>query len=228
MNERICATTLYYVDSENITTSSLSFRMQTDDYVDEKYSVGQDGFHWLEQVHGTELKAGGDIPCIQNYGSVETPQGRLLAFPNVFQHSVSSFRLIDPGKPGHRRFIALWLVDPHVRIISTANVPPQQQDWWVESLLGRTAESRQAALSKLPVEVVQLLKEKGLLDADAQTEAPPKLPTELVDVVRSYFDAPMSNEQAKAHREQLMKERTAFQSTADDNWHGRTYNFCGH
>lgn len=26
----------------------------------------------------------------------------------------------------------LWLIDPHRRIISTANVPPQQRDWWPE------------------------------------------------------------------------------------------------
>jgi len=30
MNERIVATALYYVDSDNVTPSSLSFRMQTD------------------------------------------------------------------------------------------------------------------------------------------------------------------------------------------------------
>lgn len=48
------------------------------------------------------------------------------------QHCVSPFRLEDPTKPGHRRFIALWLIDPHVRVVSTANVPPQQKDWWIE------------------------------------------------------------------------------------------------
>ena len=52
----------------------------------------------------------------------------------VSQHRVSSFRLKDATKPGHRRFLALWLVDPHERIVSTANVPPQQKDWWTESL----------------------------------------------------------------------------------------------
>jgi hypothetical protein len=29
--------------------------------------------------------------------------------------------------------LALWLVDPHERIVSTANVPPQQKDWWTEA-----------------------------------------------------------------------------------------------
>jgi hypothetical protein len=83
MNEHICATALYYLDSENITTSQLSFRMQTDAYLNdhEAYQVEQDQYFWLERVHGTDL--GDNGPCLQDYGSVETPQGRFLAFPNV-------------------------------------------------------------------------------------------------------------------------------------------------
>ncbi|KAF5602401.1 uncharacterized protein FSUBG_7708 [Fusarium subglutinans] len=71
--------------------------------------------------------------CTQNYGDVDTPEGHLLAFPNVFQHGISSFKLHDPTKPGHRHFIDLWLADPHRRILSTANVPPQQKDRWTGS-----------------------------------------------------------------------------------------------
>jgi hypothetical protein len=81
MNEHICATALYYLDSENITSSSLSFRMQTSAYLDDTIQVGQERYSWLEQVYGTGL--GGTSPCLQNYGSVKTPEGRLLAFPNV-------------------------------------------------------------------------------------------------------------------------------------------------
>lgn len=82
MNEHICATALYYLDSENISPSSLSFRMQTSAYMEEEYSVGQDAYHWMEDIYGTGLGGRSD-PCLQNYGSVETQQGRLLAFPNV-------------------------------------------------------------------------------------------------------------------------------------------------
>jgi hypothetical protein len=83
MNEHICGTALYYVDCENVTSSSLSFRMQTSGEInDEEYLVGQDSFHWLESVYGTALGPG-NSPTLQNYGSVETRQGRLLAFPNV-------------------------------------------------------------------------------------------------------------------------------------------------
>ncbi|KAJ4264300.1 hypothetical protein NW762_005496 [Fusarium torreyae] len=132
MNEKIAATALYYFDSENVTPSRLAFRMQTSSYLNDKIRTNQDEYNYVERVYGTLLgpSQGPSGSCTQSYGDVETRQGRLLAFPNVFQHRVSSFRLQDPTKPGHRRFIALWLVDPHTRITSTANVPPQQKDWW--------------------------------------------------------------------------------------------------
>ena len=85
MNERICATALYYLDSENITDSSFSFRMQTSrDRHQDEFDVGQDAYHWLESIYATELgNLGGRGSCLQNYGTVLTPQGRVLAFPNT-------------------------------------------------------------------------------------------------------------------------------------------------
>lgn len=84
MNEHIAGTALYYLDSENVTDTSLSFRMQTSISMEDEdtYAVGQDAYTWMESVFGTTL--GGDgSPCLQNYGTVQTRQGRLLAFPNV-------------------------------------------------------------------------------------------------------------------------------------------------
>ncbi|CAO2652066.1 Nn.00g003490.m01.CDS01 [Neocucurbitaria sp. VM-36] len=232
MNEHICATALYYLDSENITNSSLSFRMQTSAYMndDKGYDVGQDAYHWMEQIYGTSLGVG-NSPCLQNYGSVETRQGRLLAFPNVFQHRVSPFRLIDPTKPGHRRFIALWLVDPTKRIISTANIPPQQMTWYVDSLLGSKPTARTEALSKLPPELVALLAQHGVSGAESTETG--KLPAELMDMVKQYFEEgkealPMSVEEAREHRAKLMKERSAFQETAESGWQEHSYSFCEH
>jgi hypothetical protein len=85
MNEHICATALFYLDSENITPSNLSFRMQTSNYQDELQEItGQNEYNWLERVYGTELGPSLESsPCLQHYGSAETRQGRLLAFPNV-------------------------------------------------------------------------------------------------------------------------------------------------
>lgn len=86
MNERIYATALFYLDSENVTPSHLSFRMQTTyDQEELQLIAGQDQYTWLERVYGTQLGPSGlgSNACLQHYGSTETRQGRLLAFPNV-------------------------------------------------------------------------------------------------------------------------------------------------
>jgi hypothetical protein len=46
----------------------------------------------------------------------------------MLQHRVR-MRLKDPSKPGHLTALNIMLVDPNIRIISTANVPPQRLDW---------------------------------------------------------------------------------------------------
>jgi hypothetical protein len=148
------------------------------------------------------------------------------------QHKVSPFALVDPTKPGHRRFIALWLVDPNKRIISTANVPPQQQDWWVNAIFGDTPQSRDAVMAKLPAEVVSLLKESGVPATKSATEAG-TLPLELMDMIREHFNAdvatlPMGLEEAKKHRKKLMEVRGAFVKTAENGWQEHTYSFCEH
>lgn len=123
------------------------------------------------------------------------------------------------------------------RIISTANVPPQQMSWYLDSLLGDVPESRKEALSKLPAELVTLLQEKGtsavVPEADTVPAENAKLPEELMDMVREHFDAdghtmPMGVEEAKEHRLALMQERGAFQRSTEQEWQESSYNFCEH
>ncbi|KAJ4015533.1 hypothetical protein NW752_006993 [Fusarium irregulare] len=224
MNEHIVGTALYYLDSENVTPSSLKFRMQTaQDQYRFQDKVGQDSFSWMERVYGTQMQGGS---CLQQYGSVETKEGRLLAFPNVFHHRVSPFELQDKTKPGHRRFIALWLVDPHTRIINTGNVPPQQRDWWLERAFGNLeAEKIFHPVAKLVSEAAP--DHPGL---QAALEHGTPLPQELMDMVRSEATSslPMSLAEAKEHRLKLMEERTKFQSKAEQNWSSVEYSFCEH
>ncbi|PGH14080.1 hypothetical protein AJ80_06084 [Polytolypa hystricis UAMH7299] len=234
MNERICATALYYLDSENVTPSHLSFRMQTSSYQDDLQDItGQDAYNWLERVYGTALGPAFDVTnaCLQSYGSVETQQGRLLAFPNTFQHRVSPFKLQDPTKPGHRRFIALWLVDPHQRIVSTANVPPQQLDWWAEAVFG-TAE--QAKLGEMPPGIFELLLEKGLyrkFPNNSFNRTRHNLPPEILDMVRKEGIMPkglISAEEARQHQLELINIRSRFHKTSEDEWEAAEYSFCEH
>ncbi|MDV5149572.1 DUF4246 domain-containing protein [Streptomyces sp. SBC-4] len=117
LNERIVSTGIYYWDSENITESRLSFRAALDD---PHYEQNDD--NGLRDVYGLE----NEDALNQLLGSASTPAGRCLAFPNVLQHRVGDFRLTDPTRPGHRKILAFFLVDPSERIVSTSDVPPQQ------------------------------------------------------------------------------------------------------
>lgn len=80
----------------------------------------------MEEIFGTA----NEETTVMELGSVVTRAGRLLTFPNVVQHRVNPFKLADPSKPGHRKILAMFLVDPHIRILSTSKVPPQRADWW--------------------------------------------------------------------------------------------------
>lgn len=103
-------------------------------------------------------------PSIQDLGGIETKEGRLLTFPNVLQHRVSPFRLADPTKSGHRKVVALFLVDPNIKIISTAHVPCQQKEWWGESIMastsGRVCSTSTPTLSTIPVELQDCILEQ--------------------------------------------------------------------
>lgn len=89
----------------------------------------------------------GGRPKIQDLGDVVTKQGRMVVFPNVLQHQVQPFELADKTRPGHRKIVALFLVDPAVRVPSTATVPPQQESW----------RERSALEARLPREVSQMV-----------------------------------------------------------------------
>ena len=70
----------------------------------------------------------GEALC-QSRGLCTTPEGRCLAWPNTLQHQVQPFELQDPSKPGHRKILCFFLVDPNKRVPSTLSCPPQQADW---------------------------------------------------------------------------------------------------
>ncbi|KAF8993778.1 hypothetical protein BDQ17DRAFT_1367889 [Cyathus striatus] len=141
LNEHIVSTALYYYSNENITMSKLAFRQQCEEHIDVSYE--QNDHQWFNDVYGLENYG----PAVQVLGGVKTSEGRLLAFPNVLQHQVQPFKLTDPTKPGHRKIVALFLVDPNFKVISTANIPCQRKDWWQEQL------EAGKALEKLPAEL---------------------------------------------------------------------------
>ena len=86
-------------------------------------------------------------PC----GSVETREGRCIAFPNIYQHRVSPFELVDRTKPGHRKILALFLVHPNLWIPSSSSIPMQQAFLVQEGL--KTSSLR----TKLPAEILDMI-----------------------------------------------------------------------
>ncbi|KAH9894735.1 hypothetical protein C8Q73DRAFT_745225 [Cubamyces lactineus] len=148
-NERIVATGLYYYSSENITESRLGFRATAGE--------GGDGGVWMsyEQSDYTGWYtaygfAGGDS-LNQEIGHIVAEEDKCIAFPNIFQHRVDGFELADPSKPGHRKILCFFLVDPLVKIHSTSDIPPQQADWSMDEMV------RAPALMNLPVELFDMV-----------------------------------------------------------------------
>ncbi|KAJ5971678.1 uncharacterized protein N7479_001596 [Penicillium vulpinum] len=68
--------------------------------------------------------------ALQTIGSIPISRnGQFLAWPNTLRSKAEPFSLADTSQPGYLRFATLWLVDPHYRICSTQNVPPQDPSW---------------------------------------------------------------------------------------------------
>lgn len=170
-NERIIATGIYYYDVENITESKLSFREQLEELV--SYEQGDRG--------GAEMAYGvvDEEKSSQEIGYVVAEQGRCLVFPNIYQHKVSGFRLKDPSKPGHRKILAFFFIDPSTTIPSTEYVPPQQQDWWAERVMDISNANKLSALPDL-----------------------------VKDNILKYVKFPIPLKEAKKTRLELMEERT--------------------
>ncbi|KAF8061697.1 hypothetical protein FPV67DRAFT_292644 [Lyophyllum atratum] len=194
LNEHICASAMYYYDKANITPSHLAFRQQSSTGLSQFQlpGINELGEHeeWLMKVFGCDFDDSG----IQEVGTVDTLEGRLLVWPNILQHRANPFQLADLTKPGHQKILALYLVDPNIRVISTANVPCQRRDWW--SNLIRQGDS---AITTLPIEIQDL-------------------------IFREAEEFPIGLEEAKDLRIRLLEERTSFEGRHDEAFnHGEFF-----
>ncbi|KAK7431822.1 hypothetical protein QQZ08_001763 [Neonectria magnoliae] len=193
LNEHICATALYYYDCDNITECRLDFRTPGNrESLSEDLGYEQDDHDSISRTFAIRSRD----DTLQDIGSVVTKADRMLFFPNVYQHHISPFELADKSRPGHRKILALFLVDPALSVLSTANVPPQQLHWW--------------AKSALPADTVG------------------KLPPEVTAMVLNSMDFPISENEAKRLREELISERTVLQERTNDNLRKVEWSFCEH
>ncbi|KAJ6634204.1 hypothetical protein Bhyg_17384, partial [Pseudolycoriella hygida] len=133
-NERIVASAIYFYSSENITESRINFRKATCKSDVAKKAGGlydfEDDFH-------------------QYAGSIITQQGRCIAFPNTLQQMIVPFGLEDSTRNGHSKILAFFLVDPTVEIMSTSNVPPQQEYWYEDDFDKELSTLSTEALNKI-------------------------------------------------------------------------------
>lgn len=207
LNEHIVAVTVFPYDVLNVTGAKISFRQETPipeefyRYAEERFTPGCRRYpderdyrplHRYGKSAGMEIQAISEILGIkcrnllydwhwdrtwQKKGSVATPQGRLVTFPNVLEHRINRFKLVNPLVPGHYRAVKLYLVDPHYRICSTRNVPPQQHHWWAQEVTTKVFYKNTA------------------------------LPQELIDeVIKGTEDWPMGLQEATQHRFEMIKE----------------------
>ncbi|KAF7328861.1 hypothetical protein MVEN_02515800 [Mycena venus] len=147
-NERIVASGIYYYDEEN--SRNLNFRSV----------LPLGSYPVMRKMTMTRQPVPSDDPLVQDIGSVATKSGRALFWPNLFQHCVSPFKLADPSKPGYRKSIAVFLVDPTKDpIVSATDVPPQQAEWAGEALEEACADPA-SLLGALPQELRDLVKDQ--------------------------------------------------------------------
>ncbi|KAI0737515.1 hypothetical protein C8Q80DRAFT_1114990 [Daedaleopsis nitida] len=147
-NERIVATGLYYYACENITESRLDFRAVVGDEDAASELPYQQSDH---RGYVIAYGFGTDHFLNQRLGHVVAEEDKCIAFPNIYQHRVDAFELADPSKPGYRKILCFFLVNPDVEILSTTVVPPQQADWSINEL------EKSAALGKLPQELFDMV-----------------------------------------------------------------------
>ena len=152
-HEHIVATCVYILDRDAaLEGGELRFKRA--------YTVEEAGrlFWNIDQCRPRAIDrmvAEGTVPV----GSLATPAGRLLVFPNSHIHKLSTLSLADGASEGRRRVIVFWLVDPSVQIPSTAEVPLQQGTISHEEALAirlELMEERKRHKQTLNVRVVSL------------------------------------------------------------------------
>jgi hypothetical protein len=145
-NEHICASAFLTYDHDNVGDSYMEFRnmAETDTLTEVEHE--QNDFIWLRQVFGLE----NGEPAIQCPGTIRAMPGRCIMYPSTVQHRFTRFELQDKSKPGFARALVFFLVDPNIRIISTANIPPQRLDWTIG--IPETGDNLREAMAKLALD----------------------------------------------------------------------------
>ncbi|KAK6522407.1 hypothetical protein TWF281_002969 [Arthrobotrys megalospora] len=215
-NERIVSTGIYYYSQENITESKLAFRKEVglgkpdeyewlgDEFDDEE---GNETWRWnnKDAPREQDWEIQYDMNILdqpnQDLGAVETKENRAIAFPNIFQHKVQPFELIDKSKAGYRKILVFFLCDPTSghNIPTTKTVAPQQP------------EPRE--------ELIQILNNGPVGN----------LPPEIYQSIMGQLPPVISKEEALENRRKLMMERGRITRKSGERLGRSTsYHLCEH
>jgi hypothetical protein len=155
-NDHIVATSLYVVESKNVTQARIAFEHEDKVHAGELECEVADALSKVLDVDCWEPREEEPPRALHTFGSVGTMEGHLLSWPNTYRSKQESFRLKDACQPGNLTLVKLRLVDPHYRVCSTRNVPPQQHAWWAAA-----AEQASGLDKRLPRELVLSVMEQA-------------------------------------------------------------------
>ena len=158
LNEHIVAVGVYYYDATNISESLLHFRQTVDGGAYSQWDPVS-----FRAIFG--LREGRVLN--QFLGAVQTKSDRCIVFPNALRRRVAPFHLLDPSRGGALRSLVFLLVDPAVRIPSTADVPPQQRAWLEREML--SSEGALRCLPEVLVREVMAYVGDGITPQEART-----------------------------------------------------------
>jgi hypothetical protein len=189
LNEHIVASGIYYYINSNIAEDYLAFRAP----VDEPDYQQSDNAGTYE-IYGLK----NDMNLVQELGAVRTHEGRCIVFPNVYQHRVQPFELADKSRGGRRAILVFFLVDPGHPVVSSDEVPPQQDEWYL------------AELERLTYDSVRLPKDVWAI------------------VVAYHVRSTLSQVHAQEIRLALMEERKLAQDSFTEEFVERPFSLCEH
>jgi hypothetical protein len=122
--EHIAATCIHYVDVEGITDSFLEFRKPTI-LNEENVNYPHSDSNYTSHHYGIESHHDG---VMNKYlGLIRCHEKASVIFPNSIQHRVKEFSLQPGSSSSLRTILAFFVIDPDHTIISTKDVPPQQE-----------------------------------------------------------------------------------------------------
>jgi len=118
--EHIIATGIYYYDNTNIKQIDINFRVKIENPENIYYPLNCP--EYLKTHYGLIS----DCSYI-NIGSIKTEEDLCFIFPNIMQRQDGRISLINKNLNGNCKILIFYVVDPHKRILSTADIANQQE-----------------------------------------------------------------------------------------------------